>query len=304
MGAHGAAGAGASDLDIIQTVVVIYAENRSFDNLYGTFPGRMGSRTPGRMRHVQRDRDGIGPGRPARGLGRHQCRVTAGAPLAPVTGDGGAVGRIPQQFQPSVCPVETCTARPFGLDAIRCSYTNRDLYHRFYENQMQINGGKNDMFAAWADAGGLTMGYFTPPPTESALELARSIHARRQLLPGRVRRLVPEPPVPDLLLRADLSGHDGINPQPAAQMPVPAALNADGVTLTRPPPRRPRRWTARRPSSTAPRHACPPRLLRRQHHAAALSAQRQRPTRSADPVRPDRATHRCRRRRRPRSATC
>jgi len=36
----------------------------------------------------------------------------------------------------------------------------RDLYHRFYENQMQINGGKNDLFAAWADAGGLTMGTF------------------------------------------------------------------------------------------------------------------------------------------------
>ena len=25
---------------------------------------------------------------------------------------------------------------------------------------MQIDGGKNDMFAAWADAGGLTMGHF------------------------------------------------------------------------------------------------------------------------------------------------
>ncbi len=40
-------------------------------------------------------------------------------------------------------------------------YAQRDLWHRFYENQMQINGGANNMFAAWADAGGLTMGYFT-----------------------------------------------------------------------------------------------------------------------------------------------
>src|SRR5262249_47897721 len=36
----------------------------------------------------------------------------------------------------------------------------RDLYHRFFENQMQINGGKNDMFAAWGDSGGLVMGHF------------------------------------------------------------------------------------------------------------------------------------------------
>ncbi|WP_242621833.1 alkaline phosphatase family protein, partial [Komagataeibacter xylinus] len=25
-----------------------------------------------------------------------------------------------------------------------------DLWHRFYQNQMQINGGRNDMFVAWA----------------------------------------------------------------------------------------------------------------------------------------------------------
>jgi acid phosphatase len=36
----------------------------------------------------------------------------------------------------------------------------RDLWHRFYQNQMQINGGKNDGFAAWSDAGGLVMGYY------------------------------------------------------------------------------------------------------------------------------------------------
>ena len=36
----------------------------------------------------------------------------------------------------------------------------RDLWHRFYQNQMQINGGKNDRFAAWADSGGLVMGHY------------------------------------------------------------------------------------------------------------------------------------------------
>jgi acid phosphatase len=36
----------------------------------------------------------------------------------------------------------------------------RDLTRRFFENQMELNGGSNDMFAAWLDAGGLTMGHF------------------------------------------------------------------------------------------------------------------------------------------------
>ena len=36
----------------------------------------------------------------------------------------------------------------------------RDLYHRFFEHQMQIDGGRNDGYAAWSDAGGLTMGHY------------------------------------------------------------------------------------------------------------------------------------------------
>ena len=42
---------------------------------------------------------------------------------------------------------------PFGL-------VTRDLWHVFYQNQMQINGGKNDGFVAWADSGGLVMGHY------------------------------------------------------------------------------------------------------------------------------------------------
>jgi len=40
------------------------------------------------------------------------------------------------------------------------SIVTRDLWHRFYQEQMQIDGGKNDKFAAWADTGGLVMGYY------------------------------------------------------------------------------------------------------------------------------------------------
>ncbi|MEZ1394272.1 alkaline phosphatase family protein, partial [Klebsiella pneumoniae] len=36
----------------------------------------------------------------------------------------------------------------------------RDLWHRFYQNQMQIAAGRNNQFAAWADSGGLVMGHY------------------------------------------------------------------------------------------------------------------------------------------------
>ena len=46
---------------------------------------------------------------------------------------------------------------PQGFN-VPLSAITRDLWHRFYQNQMQINGGKNDMFVAWGDSGALPMG--------------------------------------------------------------------------------------------------------------------------------------------------
>ena len=45
------------DLTLIDTVVVIYAENRSFDNLYGSFPGANGVAKAPASTRIQRDRD-------------------------------------------------------------------------------------------------------------------------------------------------------------------------------------------------------------------------------------------------------
>jgi len=54
---------------------------------------------------------------------------------------------------------------PFALkgpnaEDLPLSLVTRDLWHVFYQNQMQINGGKNDGFVAWADSGGLVMGHY------------------------------------------------------------------------------------------------------------------------------------------------
>ena len=48
----------------------------------------------------------------------------------------------------------------WGSPALPNTIITRDLYHRFFENQMQIDGGLNDKFAAWGDSGGTVMGWF------------------------------------------------------------------------------------------------------------------------------------------------
>src|SRR5919198_1042766 len=45
-------------LERIQTIVVIYAENRSFDHLYGLFPGANGIANATPEQKTQRDHDG------------------------------------------------------------------------------------------------------------------------------------------------------------------------------------------------------------------------------------------------------
>src|SRR5258708_8168315 len=54
---------------------------------------------------------------------------------------------------------------PFAIDDSQgfnapLNVVTRNLWHLFYQNQMQINGGKNDKFVAFSDAGALAMGYY------------------------------------------------------------------------------------------------------------------------------------------------
>jgi phospholipase C len=126
-------------LEQIQTVVVLYGENRSFDNLYGLFPGANGiAQATADNGLLQRDRDG-----------------SVLAALPPVW----QKNKKADPLYPAALP-----NAPFRIDAapvsLPLSVATRDLVHRFYQNQMQINGGKNDMFAAYSDAGALPMGYY------------------------------------------------------------------------------------------------------------------------------------------------
>jgi len=135
----------ASGIDRIDTIVVIYAENRSFDNLYGYFPGANGLQHVSRATALQRDRDG-----------------TVLKELPPIWDGLTAKGVAPPVTEAQTLHLPN---RIFAIDDPKgfntpLNVTTRDLWHLFYENQMQIDGGKNDKFAAYANSGGLVMGHY------------------------------------------------------------------------------------------------------------------------------------------------
>jgi len=135
-----------TDLSQIKTIVVIYAENRAFDHLYGKFPGANGLAGVSAAQALQLDRNG-------------QPLAT----LPPINGNGLTDGSDPTQVTTEA--TKGHPNAPFALDDphgynVTLGYKLHDLVHRFYNNQMQIDGGKNDRFAAYSDAGGEVMGNF------------------------------------------------------------------------------------------------------------------------------------------------
>jgi acid phosphatase len=140
----------------IDTIVVIYAENRAFDNLYGNFPGAHGLSEvidrDGRPRPAyvpQVDRNGsVLPALPPTWGG-----VTA-AGAEPVVTEAQSAGlpNAPFSIEHAFTPQSKVT--------LSTATVTRDLVHRFFEHQMQIDGGRNDGYAAWSDAGGLVMGHY------------------------------------------------------------------------------------------------------------------------------------------------
>lgn len=134
----GAAWAQPSDpLAKIGHIVVIFEENRSFDNLFGDFPGANG-------------------------------RANAGDAARQIGPDGA-----PYQFLP---PLKDNDTRPPVVDARFPAEIPNGPFditpyappdeetgnptHKFYQEQMQINGGAMNRFAEISEVGGLVMGYY------------------------------------------------------------------------------------------------------------------------------------------------
>jgi phospholipase C len=122
-------------IDKINHVIIIYQENWSFDGLYGKFPGANGIFNAGETaRQVDKD------GKPYDTL-----------PVPSNASGGGNEPSLPEGLDNG----------PFDLSQyIAPDQKTWDLIHRFYQEQLQINGGKMDKFVAWSNAGALTMGYY------------------------------------------------------------------------------------------------------------------------------------------------
>jgi len=144
----------------VKNVVVIYMENRSFNNLFGDFPG-----VASPLAKV--------PAQAARQLDRN------GQPLVELPKIWGGLVQLEQTIggktyligQKAIAGLPNA---PFAISddkgkALPETVITRDLVHAFYQNQMQINGGRNDGFVAWGDSGALVMGYY--PETAKNLNL-------------------------------------------------------------------------------------------------------------------------------------
>ena len=203
-GTAGGAGAPADPLATdVDTIVFIYAENRSFDGLYGNFPGAHGlsevldnTGAPTGAYVPQKDRDGTTV---LTKLPKTWTGATAPGNPTVITPEAMTDGLANKPF-----PLETGFVAGGGSPLSTADVT-RDMAHRFFENIMEINGGTNDMFAAFLDAGGITMGHFDYSASKM-YKLAQDYVLADNFFQAAYGGSLLESPVLDLLVRAELAG--------------------------------------------------------------------------------------------------
>ena len=153
----------------IKHIVVIYEENHSFDNLFGSW-----ERVDGRPRTAQ-PQVGV-DGTPLPCLPQNDVNLTSPDPL-PATCTGASNGKpldsaftnrpflIDAQIKPTdaTCPapgVSAVNGVKKGSPGALPGGCTEDLVHRYYQEQYQLDGGKQDRYVLGSDALGLSMGYY------------------------------------------------------------------------------------------------------------------------------------------------
>jgi acid phosphatase len=166
-------------LRAIQRVVVIYEENHSFDNLYGGWEGVNGLRRADPSHTTQVNKAGT----PFTCLLQNDVNLTT-PPLGATCQDATTATRFTNnpftidEFIPptaKTCPAPGVFAPngvpdPTGLPG-GCT---RDLVHRFYQEQYQLNGGRQNRYTTGSDAVGLTQGVYDT----RALPIYKYLHGR------------------------------------------------------------------------------------------------------------------------------
>jgi phospholipase C len=119
-----------SEINKIKHVVVIYLENHSFDNLYGQFAGANGLSNATAANTIQLDATG-----------------TPYGVLPAIPGSTAFPTNLPNTY--------------FNIDQyVPNDATTPDILHRYYQEQMQIDGGRMDKYALYNNTAGLSQGYY------------------------------------------------------------------------------------------------------------------------------------------------
>jgi phospholipase C len=124
-------------LNRINHVIVIYQENWSFDSLYPDFPGANGTANAGATVQ-QTDKNG-------------QTLTTLPQPK-----DTSKKPPVPDSRFPADLPVQPYEISKYVSPGDKIG----DLPGGFYQEQLQIDGGKMDKFVSGSSNSGLTMGHF------------------------------------------------------------------------------------------------------------------------------------------------
>src|SRR5215475_13440495 len=157
-------------------IVVIYQENHSFDNLYGLW-GKVGNDSVNGLadadtKHTTQVRQDNQTAYQC--LLQNDVNLTSPVPLPTTCTDTtgtpfqSAFKNNPFEINNFIAPTDTTCPKPVGTFAPNgfakgtgfpggCT---KDIVHRFYNEQYQINGGRQNRYVTGSDASGLAMGYY------------------------------------------------------------------------------------------------------------------------------------------------
>ena len=166
----------------IQHIVVIYQENHSFDNLYGGWEGVNGLARADAAHTRQVGQNGA----PYSCLLQDDVNLTS-PPLSADCADSTTptpftshFANAPFSIDAFIAPTDTTCPAPgvFALNGVAKGSglpggCTRDLVHRYYQEQYQLHGGRQDRYVTGSDAVGLTMGHYDT----TALPIYKYLHA-------------------------------------------------------------------------------------------------------------------------------
>jgi phospholipase C len=151
----------------VNHVVVIYEENHSFDNLYGGWEGVDGLKNADAAHTTQVDQNG----KPYDCLRQLDVNLTS---LAATCSDaahnfGSAFKNTYFSIDSYIKPTDTTCPPPLQAFSFPNGMPNgtgrpggctRDIVHKFYQEQYQLNGGAQNRYMVGSDAAGTAMGVY------------------------------------------------------------------------------------------------------------------------------------------------